>query len=86
MAFMEWVSLATLFTGRHFRNHGLTVLTFNSSEERIAHREYCNTAYLEAVTNEADFPRLIGAAFPQIPAARTWNDPSESWTPLPIDA
>ncbi|MBV9511750.1 MAG: PhzA/PhzB family protein [Caulobacteraceae bacterium] len=86
IAFMEWTSQAVLFTGRAFRNHGATVLTFDAAGRRVAHREYCNVAYLEAVTAEADFPGLVGAAFSELPAAKTWGNASESWVPLPIEA
>lgn len=83
-AFMEWVSQATFYTGRTFRNHGATVLTFDDRGNRVAHREYTNTAYAEAMTNDGDFRALAGDAFEGLAAAADWDLPSSAWHPLPI--
>src|SRR5262249_55101867 len=79
-AFMEWVSHARLVNGTDFRNHGLTLLAFDDQGRNIAHREYLNTAYLEATWGDWR-PLVPGEIFAALPCAGTYDDAPDTWVP-----
>jgi hypothetical protein len=83
-AFMEWTSDAQLYTNSGFCSQGITALRFDDEGNNIEHREYLNVAYLEAKTG--DWREIVPAdAFDQLACAKTYDSPSESWEPIPLD-
>jgi len=84
VALFEWISDRITCTGRAFRNHGATIITCDAQGRRLAHREYCNIAYLEAVHDEAEVRRKMGPAFQELEAAATFALASEDWQAAPI--
>jgi hypothetical protein len=84
-AFMEWTSDASLYTNTGFCSQGLTALRFDDEGQNTEHREYLNVAYLEA--KWGDWRQAVPAdVFDQLACAKTYDDPPESWTPLPIES
>lgn len=83
-AFMEWTSDAQLYNNSGFCSQGFTALRFDDEGNNIEHREYLNVAYLEAKTG--DWRDLVPAeSFDHLACAKTYHDPPESWTPLPLE-
>jgi hypothetical protein len=82
---MEWISDATLWNGRQFRNAGLTVVQFNDQGDRRIYREFMNVAYIEAATSGWR-ERIPSETFALLGCAATYDLPSDTWVPLPVSA
>lgn len=83
--FMEWVSQAELVAppGAKMLNHGLQMLHFDDEGRAVEHREYCDTAYIEAL--QVDLPeRMPVKDFEKLPCSRTWAVPKDLCGPEPI--
>lgn len=57
---------------------------FTPDGRNRAHREYCNVAYSEAMEEEWR-DEVPSGSFSHSACAKTWDLPSEDWTPLPIN-